>query len=236
VFPVLQKIFDLKPRLEQANSAGRSVAKPDDYKPRKPTMTKTIKLLAVFSALAAGTAALAQQTAPAPAAGLLGQRYVGASFGYADIKNSPVDAFGADVVANFPVRANLDVGFGYSRTWVESFSDINVDAIGANATFIHTEGTLKTFTSLGLGYAWGPGEDEATVWGASAGAEFALTPKSTLAVSAGYSDDFKSGNNGVWDGTARANYWVTDKVAVVGTVSWLEGGDVAYTLGTVFRF
>jgi hypothetical protein len=200
-------------------------------------MTKTSKLLAVLAALTAGVSAFAQQAPQAQStSGLLGVRYAGASFGYIDVKSGPVDAFAAGAAVNLPVRANLDVGFGYSRGWVESFSEVNVDSLNANATFIHTADTFKTFTSLSLGYAWGPFEDEATIWGARAGAEFVLTPKSSLSVSAGYDDDFKKGDNGLWDGTARANYWVSDRAAVLGTFTWFEGGDVGYTVGTVFRF
>lgn len=229
------KIFDLMTATDRANSTGRSIAKSDDYKPRLQTMTKTIKLLTALSALVVGTSVFAQQSATSSAS-LLGQRYVGTSFGYTDFNNSPVDAFGATVVVNLPVRANLDVGFGYSRNWLESYSDINVDAIGANATFIHTKGSFKTFTSLALGYNWGPFEDEATVWGANLGVEFAVAPKATVALSVGYDDDFKSGNNGVWDGTLRGNYQVTEKITAVGAVSWIEGGSVGFTLGAALRF
>lgn len=197
-------------------------------------MTQSIKLLAAIAAVATGATAIAQQ-GPAPSAGLLGQRYVQASFGYFDVKGSPFDAFAAGLGVNLPVSASLDVGFNYAHGWVESFSDIDSDVVVADATFIHVSDTFKTFTTLSLGYDWNALE-ERTIWGARAGAEFPLTPRAALSVSAGYDDDFKSGNNGLWDGTARANYWATDKVALIGSVSWIEGGDVGFSIGAALRF
>jgi len=197
-------------------------------------MTKSIKLLAVIAAVASSVTAFAQQ-APAPSAGLLGQRYAQASFGYFDIKNSPVDAFAAGLGVNLPISASLDVGLSYAHGWIESFSNIDSDVVIGDATFIHVSDTFKTFTTLSLGYDWNDFQ-ERTIWGARAGAEFRLTPRAALALSAGYDDDFKSGNNGLWDGTARANYWATDKVALIGSVTWIEGGDVGFSIGAALRF
>lgn len=204
-------------------------------------MYNTIKLLAVMSALAAGATALAQQT-PAAAtsssnsAGLLGQRYAAASFGYFDTNGFDTDAFASGVSVNLPVRSNLDVGFGYSRTWIEGFSDANVDSIGADATFIYTDARFKTFTTLSLGYDWGFFEDERTVWGASAGAEFAVDASTAITVAASYNDDFKTGDNSVWSGTIGANRWLSDRVGLAGAVSLIEGGNIGYTVGVAFRF
>lgn len=204
-------------------------------------MINSIKLLAVASALVVGSSAFAQQipAASQPAsnsAGLLGQRYAGASFGYLDLNKSSIDAFGAGASVNLPVRSNLDVGFGYARSWVESFSDANVDSIGANATFIHTADNFKTFSSVRLGYDWGFFEDEATTWGASAGAEFAFGSATALTVAAAYDDNFKKGDHGVWSGTAAVNRWLNNRVGVVGSVSLIEGGNIGYTAGVAFRF
>lgn len=204
-------------------------------------MINSIKLLAVASALVVGTAAFAQQTPSAQgtaskSAGLLGQRYASASFGYADINKSSVDAFAAGAAVNLPVRSNLDIGFGYARGWIESFSDANVDSIGVDATFIHTADTFKTFSSVRLGYDWGFFEEEATTWGASAGAEFAFGSATALTVSASYSDNFKDGDHGVWSGTATVNRWLNDRIGVVGSVSLIEGGNIGYSAGVAFRF
>ncbi len=204
-------------------------------------MTNSLKLLAVVSALAVGSAAVAQQTPAAqqPAsnsAGLLGQRYASASFAYFDTNNLSIDAFGTGVGVNLPVRSNLDVGFGYARSWIESFSEANVDSIGANATFIYTGDNFKTFSSVSLGYDWGIFDEEATTWGASAGAEFAFGSATALTVSASYDDNFKDGDNGVWSGTAAVNRWLSNRVGVVGAVSLIEGGNIGYSAGVAFRF
>lgn len=204
-------------------------------------MNKSLKLLAVASALVVGSTAFAQQPAAAqqPAsnsAGLLGQRYAAASFSYLDTNNLPVDAFASGVSVNLPIRSNLDVGFGYARSWIESFSDANVDSIGANATFIYTGDTFKTFSSVSLGYDWGLFDDEATTWGAAAGAEFAFGSATALTVSASYDDTFKDGDNSLWSGTVAVNRWLSNRVGVVGAVSLIEGDNIGYTAGVAFKF
>ena len=204
-------------------------------------MTNSLKLLAVVSALAVGSAAVAQQTPAAqqPAsnsAGLLGQRYASAGFSYLDISGFQYHLFAAGARVNLPIRQNIDVGVSYARNWIESNSDFNLDIVDAYTTFIYSADTFKTYTTLSLGHVWEPEKEESVIWGARAGAEFPVTANLAVRVSAGYDDDFESGNNGAWDGTASVNYWVTKRVAALGSATWLEGGAVSYGVGVAFRF
>jgi len=195
----------------------------------------SIKILGVIAALAAGTSAFAQQAAPATSAGLLGQRYASAEFGVININHFALDQFGAGVGVNLPLTANLDLGLGYAHTWVESFSDIDSDILSADLTSYFSQGAIKPFGTIALGYDWNDFDDGA-IWAVRAGFEYDVNPSFSTAISVGYSDDFESGDASQWDVDVRAHYWVTRSVAAIATVSLIEHGNVGYSLGVAVRF
>lgn len=197
---------------------------------------KSIKLLGAIAALVAGTSAFAQQSSTAPApSGLLGQRYASVAFSAVDLNRARNDQFGATAGVNLPLTSSLDLGLSYTHSWLESFSKIDNDTVFADLTTYFSSGAIKPFGSVALGYDWN-NIDDGALWGVRAGFEYDVNSRFSTAVSAGYNDDFESGNNGQWDGAVRANYWVTRSIAAVATVSVIERGNVAYSLGATFRF
>ena len=66
--------------------------------------------------------------------------------------------------------------------------------------------------------------------------EYAAIPRLAYTVSAGYDDDFRSGDNGVWDGEVKAIYSFTEKFSATASFTFIEGGDRAYGLSAVFKF
>lgn len=197
---------------------------------------KSLKLLGVVAALAAGTSAFAQQSpTPTASSGLLGQRYVSAAFGVVDLNRFPVDQFGASVGVNLPLTTTVDLGLGYTHSWLESFSDIDSETLVADLTTYFSSGAIKPFGTVAVGYDWND-VDDSSFWGVRAGFEYDVNSRLSTSVSAGYTDDFNSGDGSQWDGAVRANYWVTRSVAAVATVSLIERGHVGYSLGATIRF
>lgn len=198
-------------------------------------MTSSLKFIGALAALATATLSFAQ--AEAPNAGLLGKRYVETGFSYLDFNHSSTEVYGLDVSANFPVLANVDVGVGYVYDWEGGNSDINGHAIAAAATGYQAFGSLNGFATVGLGYDWNDQISEETFWFADVGIEHSLSSTVSLLASAGYSDDFDGpSNDGLWDGTLRGNYWVTEAISTNVSVSLIEGGHIGSRVGVVFTF
>lgn len=203
-------------------------------------MTK--KIILALAALA-GAVSYAQQTTTAPASvvtgpGLLGQRYVEAGFGFNDVKHSSVDAFATGVSINNPINNNIDINVGYSYQWVEGNSDVNGHALDLSGTYYITEGNLKPFGTVSVGYVWPDLGDELT-WGAGAGFEYIFNSKLSGRVFGGYDDSFRnhsSSIDGSFHGTAGLNYWVNNQWGVSGDLTWFERGNVGYALSAVFKF
>lgn len=205
-----------------------------------------MKLAGVCAALVAGSAVYAQQ-APAvetaASSGLLGKRYVEAGFAATDVNHTKRDVFGTGVAVNLPVASSLDVGFAYNYAWAEGNSDLNASTLAASVTeFVDVTGVsgLKAFGTLALGYEWLDtpwGDDEETFWGADLGVEYSFNSKLSATASVGYTDNFHGpSDDGVWNGTVTANYWLTEKLAANAALSLVEGGDVVYGVGVALKF
>lgn len=201
-----------------------------------------MKLVAVFAASLLSVAALAQSTTAETetvTAGLLGNRYVAAGFGWTDINHSTVEAMDAGLTVNVPVLANVDLSLGYSYGWLEG--DIGLaHELNTAVTGYITRGQDKYFASAVLGYDWidndrNIGGDHA-VWGAEAGVERAVNDKVSVTLSAGYADDFGQHRDSLWNGTIGATYNFTAKVVGAASVSLIEGGSIGYTAGVAYRF
>ena len=195
--------------------------------------TKNILLGVV--ALALGGVAFGQQVVSSDSAGLIGKRRVDLGFTYVDLNKSSTDAFGTGVYANIPVCKNADIGVGYAYNWAEAHSDVDMHTLSTDVTTYFKQGAAKPFASLSLGYIW-PDRADRFVWGARAGVEVALDQKAAVSASVGYDDDFKSGDNGSWDGAVGLSYWVNATTALTAKISWIEYGDMSYTVGCSIKF
>jgi hypothetical protein len=198
---------------------------------------KSLPLIGAIAALAAGASSFAQ-SAPATtasSAGLLGQRYASVAFSAVDLNRLPFDQFGTTAGVNLPLTSSLDLGVSYTHSWIESFSDVDSDVLAADLTTYFSSGAIKPFGTFALAYDWN-NFDDGMLWGVRAGFEYDVSSRLSTSISAGYVDDFDDGDNSQWDGAVRANYWVTRSVAAVATVSLIEQGNVAYSLGATIRF
>lgn len=205
-------------------------------------MTTSMKLASVCAAILAGSAVFAQETPSVEttaSSGLLGKRYAEAGFAVTDVNHFKREVFGTGLSVNLPVASSLDVGFGYNYAWLEG-GDVDAHLIGASITeFVDVSGVsgLKAFGTASLGYQWIDNDDEETIWGADLGVEYSFNSKLSGSASVGYSDNFHGpSDDGLWDGTVRANYWFTRELAAYGAVSIVEGGDVVYGGGVSLKF
>lgn len=196
-------------------------------------------------AAALGSASLLQaQDAAAPAAtdssSLLGKRYLGASFGYQDIENRNLGAFGGGLDINLPVAANVDVGFGVSHGWLEGDNSFHQEGFDVYATYYVERGAFRPFVTGSLGHTEvsfpGPFEDDFGSFGVSAGSEYLINSTVSVAGFVSYNDTFESGDQSVWSGTLQLNYWLRSDLAVGGSVSVIEYGNVSYGLGANWVF
>lgn len=203
-------------------------------------MTTIKKLVSVLAAVAASASVFAQTAPENPAdqtasSGLLGHRYAEYGFAFLDSNKSDVDAFAAGLTVNLPVAPSIDVALNYTYSWLEGHSSINAHDLSVDGIYYISAGKLKPFGGLSLGYNWNDG-DNTGHWGAFGGLEYELTPQVVLTGTVGYSDEFRGGTDGSFDGTVRANYWFTRTVSAFGAISLFEGGDMAYAVGVTLKF
>lgn len=202
-------------------------------------MTNITKVVSVLAALAVSSSAFAQTSPANPAvdtsAGLLGHRYAEYGFGYLDINKSDTDAFAAGLTINLPVAPSIDVALDYSYSWIEGHPSNDGHSISATGIYYITTGQLKPFGGLRLGYSWFDRDDDAN-WGAIAGVEYQLTPQLVLTGLVDYGDDFRSGDNGSFEGTVKGHYWFTRTTAGFLSVSLIEGGHLGFIGGVTFKF
>ena len=209
-------------------------------------MTKK-KLLSVLAALAAGVSAMAQSI-PAPttssSTGLLGQRYVDASFSAQDAHSFSDHAYGLGVAVNLPFNESLDFGLGYDYGWLNSSVDTRSHTLSASATTYTTYNGMKPFFGAALGYGWTRAEvgsfshkDNNGIWGLGAGVEIPVKAV-TLTPSLSYADSFKGGSTGVYAAGLEANHWFTKAVAGFADVSFSDArghGGEAWNYGVGVR-
>ena len=199
-----------------------------------------MKLVAVFAASLLSVAAFAQSATvetETVTAGLLGKRYVGASFGWLDINHSSVEGMAAGMDLNVPVHSNFDVSLNYGYSWLEGVVGAG-HTLDAAVTGYISRGEYKPFVSLSTGYAWTEkrfGSDHG-IWGAKAGVERAVNDKISCTVSVGYDDDFRNHGEGLWDATIGATYNITSALVGRADVSYIEYGSIGYSAGLALRF
>lgn len=202
-------------------------------------MTLTQKLLGVatFGVAFASVSFAQTTTSTTTAASLLGVQYVEATFGYTDIKNVDRGIYSAGANVNFPINANLDLGVSYSHDWLENNDSFYQNVLGASATAYLTEGNLRPFVGGALGYVWeGSGDDNYGVWAAGAGVEYSINASTAVRLSGTYSDSFEGNDDGAFSGSVGINHWFTSTISGTFDVTYLEGGNIAYTAGVLFKF
>lgn len=198
--------------------------------------------------LAAASTSFSQTATASSGNGVLGQNYAEFNYALSDIDSTSDYGHAGGVSLNLPVIAGLlDVGGGYSYSWMRGNLKNHANTFTGYATgYVPVEGA-KPFVTAGLGYSWvslplGAGDHDA-FWSLAAGVEipvgaFTVTPRIT------YSDDFSGriGNsNDSWTYEVEGNYWFSPKTAAFGSVAKVDAHrnpiDVwTYKVGLRFKF
>lgn len=189
---------------------------------------KTAIALAMIAVVGASHA---QQTATSSSpTGRLGQRYVGTSFGIANLNGASEELYDTSIGVNLPVTKSIDVDFGYSYQWLtDNPVDLSAHIIDAGATLFTSTHGVKPFVNASLAYSWSKAsyggaslsEDDGA-YGISLGLEAAVGAV-ILTPAISYTDSFDD-SDPTYNYGIDAHYWVTPKVGVRAAVSYSDYG------------
>jgi len=203
-------------------------------------------VLAAAASLGLAASAFAQTTVAAEptvsrSAGLLGQTYASASYGFIDLDNTGVDARSYSLGLNQYVRDGVDSFLDYNYTRTDRIAGTRLtqnDVLLGARVYTHWQG-VKPYAEAGIGWVWqkaGGVRDNSFAWAAGVGAEIEVASKTTLTPFVRYSDLTDSGNNDQWEYGVKANHWLTEKLAVQGSVSRDDDKNLFYRVGVNFRY
>jgi opacity protein-like surface antigen len=204
-------------------------------------------LVAAALALGLASAATAQtvtatETAPVTrSSGLLGQTYASAALGFVDLDNTGVNARSYSLGLNQYVRDGVDSFLDYNYTRSDRFAGTRLTQhdllVGARA-YANYSG-VKPYAEAGVGWVWqkaGPVSDNSFAWAAGVGAEFAVASATNVTPFVRYSDITDGGDNDQWEYGVKANHWLTEKVALQGSISRDDDRNMFYRFGVNVRY
>jgi opacity protein-like surface antigen len=203
-------------------------------------------VLAAAASLGLAASAFAQTTVAAEptvsrSSGLLGQTYASASYGYIDLDDTSVNARSYSLGLNQYVRDGVDSFLDYNYTRSGRIAGTRLtqhDVLLGARVYTHWQG-VKPYAEAGIGWVWqkaGGVRDNSFAWAAGVGAEIEVAPKTTLTPFVRYSDLTEGGNNDQWEYGVKANHWLTDKLAVQGSISRDDDQNLFYRVGVNFRY
>lgn len=171
---------------------------------------------------------------------LLGKRYAELGFGYVDVNHSGDDILAAGFSSNLPVTPSIDVALSYAYSWVDGAGANYANAVNATAIGYLTEGALRPFGRLGVGYnflADAYRQDDFASWNGGVGFEYTFGGNNAVRVSVDYNDAFESdAPPAFFSGTAGVSRWFTDKIGATASITWIERGDIGYAASLLFKF
>lgn len=207
--------------------------------------TRILKFVAV-AALVAGSVPVVS------AAGLLGQRYAGATFDWVFPDDNWVDdGRGVTLVLNQPLSQYIDLSASYS--YLDTGADIDlgegeigsIDASSQNLLFgttLHAEyNSVKPFVGLSLGWL-GTKIDGSTdndmVYQITPGVEIPAGDKASLTLFASWNDYFdnEDEDDGSWNFGAAADFDLTSTWSLLTKVTIDEDSNWGLSAGALVRF
>jgi opacity protein-like surface antigen len=174
--------------------------------------------------------------------GVLGHNLANFSISYIDIDDSSVDATAYNLTLNQGLRTGLDTLFEYNylRSEKTGAGRITEHKVNFGGRAYTNYNGFKPFVDGGIGWAWlkapfGLSENSFLAF-ASVGAEFQATPELTITPSVRYWYAAKSSFSDTWDFSVKANYWVTEKIAITAKLGMDDDQNIEYGLGFNYRF
>lgn len=174
--------------------------------------------------------------------GVLGQNVANLGFSYVDIDDSKVDATAFNLTLNQALRTGVDTVFEYNylRSENTGLGRITEQKVNFGGRAYTNYNGFKPFVDGGIGWAWlkaplGLSENSFLVF-ASVGAEFQATPELTITPSVRYWYATKKSVDDTWDFGVKANYWLSEKIALTGKVSMDDDQNIEYGIGFSYRY
>lgn len=212
---------------------------------KNQTSLKTFVLAAAASLGLAASAFAQTSVATEPSvthsAGLLGQTYASASYGYVDLDNTSVNARSYSLGLNQYVRDGVDSFLDYNYTRSGRIAGTRLtqhDVLLGARVYTNWQG-VKPYAEAGIGWVWqkaGGIRDNSFAWAAGVGAEIEVATKTTVTPFVRYSDLTDGGNNDQWEYGVKANHWLTEKLALQGSLSRDDDKNMFYRVGVNFRY
>lgn len=174
--------------------------------------------------------------------GVLGHNLAALGFSYVDIDNSNVDATALNLTLNQGLRTGVDTLFEYNylRSEETGAGRITEHKLNFGGRAYTNYNGFKPFVDGGIGWVWQKApfglSDNSFLVFASVGAEFQATPELTITPAVRYWYATKSSMGDVWDFSVKANYWVSEKLAITGKLGIDDEQNMEYGLGVNFRF
>ena len=174
--------------------------------------------------------------------GVLGQNLANLGFSFVDLHNTSVNATAYNLTLNQGIQTGLDTLFEYNYqrsddTGVGRLSEQKVN-FGARA-YTNYRG-FKPFVDGGIGWTWLKAplglDNNSFFLFASVGAEYQATPDLTITPAVRYWYATKNSVGDVWEFSVKANYWLTEKLALTAKISRDDDQTTSFGLGVNYRF
>lgn len=189
-------------------------------------------------------ASIAAGASTASAAGLLGQRYVGATLDYVFWDNDTAleDGLGVTVKYNQPLNKSIDLSLGYSYLSSDidgTSASVNGNDINFGATWFTPAANGKFFTALELGWfkASSSGvSDSTTYWEVAVGYEFPIGASASATPYVSYGRPFDSGYSGTFEYGIIGEFEVGNGMSLLIGANGNDDSDFGASAGFAFRF
>jgi opacity protein-like surface antigen len=205
--------------------------------------TAALVLGLAAGAFAADDAAPAPASVPVPAGhGLLGQSYVSLGYSYTDFTDTGVAGNTYGVMINEGVREGLDTFLEYSnlQSTNTGLGHLNEQIADFGARAFTNIAGFKPYAEAGLGGVWLRAplveHQNSLLWFVGAGVEWQATPDLSITpfVRMNYANRLDDSRQ--WDYGVKGNYWITDKIGVMATLTRDNSRDMSYGAGVTIRY
>jgi opacity protein-like surface antigen len=210
-----------------------------------------IKSLLLASALALGLGAPAraddglrgeQAASVIGNQGLLGQAYGTLTYTYINLEDSSTHADKYSFSSNLPLAFGLDgiLSYDYSRSGEIAGSRMKTHLFGAGLRAFSTAFNWgKPYVEAGAGFAKTSHagiDDNSFAWKVGVGAEFQLRPATTVTPYILYMDMPDLAGDHTVNYGAKISHWIDSQWTVTAGLEFDDDQNMAFTLGTNFRF
>ncbi|MEO7412621.1 MAG: hypothetical protein ABIZ81_04630 [Opitutaceae bacterium] len=214
-------------------------------KPLALSLAASLALALTASAQGSNPTSSGMTVTPASgsAYGLLGQSYMGVTFGYLAIDDGPPDSgHSYGFIANRPTEAtSVDASFKYNYTSVSAFglnANLHEFAVGATG-YVPLTG-VKPFGEVNVGWGFLKGGTGSSTSSFSfllgVGVEIQLAPRVALSPYVNYQEFTRFGGSGTWNYGVKAAFRIVQQFSATAAVELDDDQNVTYKFGLNHHF